>query len=132
MCLKTIHSGESIYKKSPMPQRCHGGMLVTLVYHKLAHTQTHSNFSAIILSNIVQKPYFDTRLRLKIVQTCSTGHVVKQVNKRTTCANVKCCQARHDRFAFRRTQPRVKVGILYNFSKKIAGKIFEGGTMRSS
>ena len=50
---------------------------------------SHSNFSAIILSNIVQKPYFDTRLRLKIVQTCSTGHVVKQVNNRTTCGNAK-------------------------------------------
>ncbi len=86
---------------------------------------SYSNFSAKILCNIGQKPYFDTRLKHKIVQTCSTGRVVNFINKLSTCANVKCCQARHDRFAFRRTQPRVKVGILYNFSQKIAGKIFE-------
>ena len=81
------------------------------------------NFSAKILSKIVQNTYFDTRPRLKISQNRQANRLVKQVNKPATCTNEKCRQAKRRRNAFRRSYPRVKVGILYNLSQKIARKI---------
>lgn len=82
------------------------------------------NLSAKILNEIGQNTHFDTRPTPQIAQTCAPGHVVNHVNKRITCGNGKCCQARRSRFAFSRAQPRVKLGFLYNFSQKNQPKNF--------
>jgi hypothetical protein len=73
---------EDATKKTTRPARC---VQAPALIYKIGLI----NFSVKILSEIGQKPYFDTRLRLKIAQICSACNLVKQVNNRFTCANRK-------------------------------------------